>query len=189
MKRREAIKTISLAACGSALFAACVREARHASVSLENMTITGDEEALLAEVCETIIPETDMPGAKTLNIHHFVLKMVDDCHSPKEREDFLMGLRDLDTFSKQTVSKNFSNASEEDREKVLLSIDQAEPVLVEGKPSTLPVFYSLTKRHTIQGFAQSQYIMTEVLKHNMIPGRFDGCIEIKDPKDIQTILG
>jgi hypothetical protein len=31
--------------------------------------------------------------------------------------------------------------------------------------------------------------MTNVHKYNMIPGRFEGCVEIKDKIDIQTIIG
>jgi hypothetical protein len=59
----------------------------------------------------------------------------------------------------------------------------------DGTESQLPAFYSITKRHAIRGFLSSEYIMTNVLVHNMIPGRYNGCIEIKDKSDIQTVIG
>ena len=61
--------------------------------------------------------------------------------------------------------------------------------MADGKENQLPAFYSIAKRHTIRGYLSSEYIMTNVLVYNMIPGRYNGCIEIKDKNDLQTVIG
>ena len=42
--------------------------------------LTDNQDALLASIVETIIPETDIPGARSLNVHTFIQKMVKDCY-------------------------------------------------------------------------------------------------------------
>src|SRR5690606_41927465 len=55
------------------------------SIALNHLQVNGEEEDLLALIAETIIPETDTPGARTVGAHHFTLVMVDDC-LPKDQQ-------------------------------------------------------------------------------------------------------
>ena len=55
--------------------------------------------------------------------------------------------------------------------------------------SALSRFYSLTRRYTIQGFTSSEYVLTNVMHYDMIPGKFVGCVPVEDKNDIKTVMG
>lgn len=194
MERRIAIKNLGFIAAGVMLLPSCVRQAKQFSITLKNIVITGDQEALLAEIVQAIIPATETPGAKDLNVHQFVLRMVDDCHGTEQQLQFVTGLAQVEGSTKRRFNKSFADFSEEERITFLREVEEkkdatAPELMSDGKESQLSAFYSITKRHTIQGYLGSEYIMSNVLVYNMMPGRFNGCIQIKDKNDIQTVIG
>jgi hypothetical protein len=191
INRRVALKQLGIITGGVLLLPSCVKQARAVSVSLKHITITGDQEALLAEVAETILPATDIPGAKGLDVPSFVLRMVDDCYDAGQQKSFMTGLTSLEEEMKKKTGKTFTDSDIAARETFLKGLEEERKKADEAQtpPSDLATFYGMTKRHTVQGFLNSKYIMTNVLVHKMIPGRFDGCVEIKDKNDIQTIIG
>lgn len=190
MKRRRALKQLGFITAGAMILPSCVQQVREATIPLKNLILNGDQELLLAEIAETIIPVTDIPGAKALNAHHFVLKMIDDCHDKESQLQFVSGLSQVEKAVKAKFDKPFEESSAEERKKFLLELEQQNKDAKDGeKKEDLPAFYSMTKRYTTQAFLSSEYVMTNVLKYNMIPGRFEGCVEIKDKNDIQTVIG
>ena len=44
---------------------------------------------------------TDIPGAKALNVHHFILKMVDDCQDKESQQQFISGLSIIEKAVKE----------------------------------------------------------------------------------------
>jgi hypothetical protein len=54
-------------------------------VQLKHLKIDADQENLVNNLAETILPKTDTPGAKDLGINLFVFKMIDDCFDKKHR--------------------------------------------------------------------------------------------------------
>ena len=191
MNRRIALKQLGMITAGAMILPSCVKEVRKVSIALKNIVITGDQEALLADVVGTIIPTTDLPGASDLKVHEFVLRMVDDCHDAESRQQFVTGLSQLDEVTKKRFDKSFSECSVEERLALFGELEEKKEVekMSDGKENQLPAFYSIAKRHTIRGYLSSEYIMTNVLVYNMIPGRYNGCIEIKDKNDLQTVIG
>lgn len=188
MDRRVALKSLALLAGGTAM-ASCGWRASETKLPLRNLSVTTDQETLLIDVMDTLIPKSEIPGAKELKVHQFVLKMVDDCYPKVTQERFQKGLDAFDKWAKDTSGKSFEKNSPEEKMILLSQLEQLKPA-TDGEQG-LPVrdFYLITRSHTIQGFLSSEYIMTNVLPYTMIPGRFDGCIEIKDLSDIKTILG
>src|SRR5471032_983280 len=53
---------------------------------------SADDIALLDEIGETIIPATDVPGAKATGIGSFITMMVRDCYPPRDQAAFKEGL-------------------------------------------------------------------------------------------------
>lgn len=191
MNRRIALKQMGFLTAGAMLLPACVREAKQLSMVLKNIVITGDQEALLAEIVGTIIPATDTPGAKELNVHQFVLRMVDDCQDTENQQDFVTGLGQVEEATNERFAKSFSDCTTGERMTLFAELEEKkEPEMVSSQQeSQLPALYAITKRYTIQGYLNSEYIMTNLLVYNMVPGRFNGCIEIKDHNDIQNVIG
>ncbi len=191
MNRRTALKQVGLLTAGAMLVPACVRKVNEATVALKNIAITGDQEALLADIVGTLIPATDTPGAKELDIHRYVLRMVDDCEDKESQQHFVTGLSQVDEIMETRFDKTFSDCTTEERITLFDELEEKKTPekMVDGKESQLSALYSIVKRYAIQGYLSSEYIMTNVLVYNMVPGRFDGCIEIKDKNDIQNVIG
>lgn len=191
MNRRIALKQLGLLTAGAALLPACVRDtAKSASITLKNIHISGGQEFVLAEIAETLIPTTDIPGAKAMNAHHFVLRMVDDCQPEEAQKEFEKGLADFEKAVEEKHGKSFDELSPSDRKAFLTEIDATAKAEREKESvSALSKFYSLARRYTIQGFSSSEYVLTNVFNYNMIPGKFVGCVPIVDNNDLKTVLG
>src|SRR5688572_19979723 len=119
MKRRIALKQLGFITAGAMILPSCVQHGKEATIELRNIMVNGDQEALLAEIAETIIPATDIPGAKALNVHHFILKMVDDCQGKESQQQFISGLSIIEKAVKEKFDKPFEECSAEDRKSVV----------------------------------------------------------------------
>lgn len=156
MKRRKAIKQIFIVAGGLALLPSCLREKGGASIVLNHIRVSSDQENMLAALVEALIPETDSPGATSLNLHLFVLKMVDDCHSPDDQKAFIEGLEKLG-IEQDHVAGFWGNKPEQDN----------------------AVFAHIVRRRTIQGYLNSEYVMKNKLVYELAPGKYDGAVQIE----------
>jgi hypothetical protein len=191
MNRRIALKQLGLITAGAAMLPACVKEAAKAtSIALKNIQVSGGQEAVLAEIAETLIPATDMPGAKAMDVQQFILRMVDDCQPTEAQRDFEKGFIAFEEAVDKKFGKSFEELSAEDKKTFINELDATAKAEREKENlSALSKFYSLTRRYTIQGFTSSEYVLTKVLPYNMIPGKFIGCVPITDKNDIKTIIG
>lgn len=174
MQRRTSLKNLLIIAGGTLLLPSCVLEDTTASIPLDHLQLTAKGEELLAEIAETLIPKTDTPGAKELGIHQFVAVMVDDCYDKETQAQFMIGLKEIDMLSDQHFSKLFTALTSLQREELLYKIENNEI----GE-NVLP-FYNLTKRLTIQGYVKSEYVMSNLLVYQLVPGRYHGSFPVKD---------
>jgi hypothetical protein len=105
--------------------------------------------------------------------HLFALKMIDDCFEPEQQREFKDGLKEINALSKERFKTDFTGSTAPQREALLTELEGRK----EGEP--LSSFYNMVKALTIQGFLQSQYIMTNVLKYELVPGRYNGFAPVK----------
>ena len=178
MKRRLVLKQVIMAAAAAALAPSCTFDRKKASLLLNHLNVDGDLEELLASIVETIIPATDRPGARALNVHRFVLKMIDDCYEKEAQEHFVKGLDQVNEIAKKRFGKSFEKGTAPEREEALKSVENKE----SSNPPEVLEAYPLIKHLTIQGFLTSQYIMQEVQGFEFVPGRFNGCVEVPKSK-------
>lgn len=180
MDRRSAIKNLTILAGGIFFFPSCLKqEDGKVSIKLNKMHINAAQEKLVADVAETIIPQTGSPGAKALNVHQFVLKMMDDCHNKKDQEGFINGLSQLEDFTQKRYKCTFSECTSKQREEILRSIEQNQQI-----EPTLTAFYQMQKQLTVEGYTISKYVMTTKLPYELVPGRYDGYYPVKKLKNI-----
>lgn len=172
LSRRRALKQFVFVATGVTLVPSCLQDRSKSSLILKNISISREEESLLAELCETILPKTATPGAKDLSAHLFVLKMIDDCRSKEDQEKFIKGLAEFKEFCKRQSGKEFTTCNTEERAKLVAD-------LVSRKEETVPVndFFKMVKGYTIQAYASSEYFLTKVQVYELIPGRYHGCVQ------------
>ncbi len=134
-------------------------------------TLAVDEEALLGEIVETLVPETSTPGAKSLNVHQFVMRMVKDCYGEPAQTTLQQGLALTEATAQQAFNQAFTACDAPQRITVLSALTASpDPV---GK-----TFVDMVKRLTIQGYTNSEYYQLNVAKHNMAPGFYHGCVPV-----------
>jgi len=172
MERRLVIKQVLIMAGGLALLPSCLREQGKSTILLKNLDISLDQENLMADIAETIIPRTNTPGAKQLKLHLFALKMVDECYEKADQELFVKGLTAFQDQAQDLFSKSFGK----------LSLHQRESMLAKLENSTSPEqsgFYKIMKEKTIDGFLNSKYVMTNLIIYELVPGRYNGYFPVK----------
>lgn len=165
MNRREAVQRISLL-MGGALSAPAMAGILGQKTNLgESVQVTAQQEALLAEVADVIIPITSTPGAKAAGAEKFIVRVMRDCYPMEEQKKFYAGLAKLDSDSKIAHGKGFtalSNDQKIDMLKKLTTSDQA--------------FFRRMKELTVMGYFTSEIGASQALEYVEVPGRLDACI-------------
>ena len=174
VSRRAVIKNLLLVSVGATLIPSCMQEKSKASLLLHNIEVSGEDEKLLAELGETLIPVSDTPGAKDVYTHLFALKMVDDCTTKADQDQFLKGMKSFNDLSQKRFKKSFVAATPAERQSLLTAIEAKTDI-----PEDVLAFYKMAKRLTIQGYVTSKYFMGEVQHYQLIPGQFNGCAPVK----------
>ena len=177
MNRREAIKSASFLIGSATAFTSLGFLSQGCTQAAENNwdTLLNDHvQQTLAAVVDTIIPTTDTPGAKELDVQLFIVKMLQDCHAPEDTQRALNGLKQLDVNSEAKYGNNFSTSTAEQRHDLLSELNSAKEEDAEGLVSA----YKLLKRLTLRGYFNTEYAVTNITKYKMIPGDFKGCVPI-----------
>ena len=176
MKRRSALRNLAVITGGFMLLPSCRSTPGKASINLKNFNINAEQENLLTEIASTIIPATDIQGAKEVGAHLFVLKMVDDMYEKEVQQNFIAGLDYLEVDTKKQFDQSFANCSVDQKQKVLLDIESKK-----GYSKEVFDFFAIMKQRTIQGYLNSKYVMTNVIKYEFIPSQqYDGYYPVKN---------
>jgi hypothetical protein len=175
MRRRTVFKHLAAATAAAWILPSCVSDPKKVSVALNHLQVTGDEEALLGDIADVIIPATETPGARAVEAHLFTFIMVDDCLAPEEQEKYLKGLRSFPDVLRSLTGKSFSSASAEERLQMLISLEERQDELSEE----IKMFYSKTRSYIVQGYLSSKHFLTDVKPYQLVPGPdYKGCIPV-----------
>ncbi len=172
MDRREAIQRVTLM-LGGVISAPLLAGAMGRVINEgDSVAFTANQEALIAEVADIIIPTTDTPGAKAAGVEKFIVRVMRDCYEKPDQDKFYEGLSKLDADSKLKFKKSFTELS-----------TQQKNVMVGDATVYNRDFFSRIRELTITGYFISEIGATQALAYVPIPGRFDGCIPLeKDQK-------
>lgn len=157
----------------------CMHNDGTSYVELKHVKINEDQQRLMADIAETIIPKTTTPGAKDLNLPAFTLKMIDDCFNKKEQETFVAGITAFQNKIKKEHGKDFGDLDNKQREAILTAIEKdaqkagRKPRPANAGPDPLTTFYWGVKGQTIFGYTTSQYFMTKEIVYELVPGRYN----------------
>ncbi len=161
MNRRTAIKQFFIIAGGLTILSSCLNDGG-ASIVLNKLKISAEDEQFLGDLANILIPKSDTPGGKDLNLHLFVIKMVDDCESPENQAKFVAG------FNKLRKQLNLKNSKE------------TETTLAGLKDKTdEKAFFETFKSRAIQGYMNSEYVMKNKVIYKLIPGPYNGAVKVK----------
>jgi hypothetical protein len=171
MERRVALKNMAAAMGAMVVLPSWASGWNNKTLSAARI-LSADQSATLAAVVESIIPETDTPGAGELGVSDFVQKMVKDCYDKKTQENLVKGVAAIEAQSSKTFGKSFADASKEQKLQVLEGIEKSSD-------ADQKAFFGLVKNLTIQGYMSSEYVMTNLTHYEMIPARYHGCVPVK----------
>jgi len=180
MERRELLKLIALATgtafIGGDLFLSGCKNAP----ALGGATFSEEDISFLDEVAETIIPKTTTPGAKDAAVGTFMTVMVNDCYDKKDQQTFHEGIKKLDDACQKANNTGFMKATPEQRTSLLTALDKEAKEHAKSKEKDAPNHYfTMMKQLTLFGFFTSKPGATQVLRHEAVPGRYDGALAYK----------
>jgi len=202
MDRREAVRNVAFL-LGGALSATTI------GVFLDSCNPTPDkkgtdlfsaeQQELITEIADIIIPATKTPGAKAAGVGPFISMMVKDCYPKDAQEIFVKGLEDLEKRAKKESGSSFLKLSVKEREQLLADLRdetiaaqkaekdkeekekarQAGTVKGAEKSKSTPQFFAIARDLTLLGYFTSEIGATQAYEYVDIPGRYDGCVDLK----------
>ncbi|HXH98746.1 MAG TPA: gluconate 2-dehydrogenase subunit 3 family protein [Sphingobacteriaceae bacterium] len=204
MERREAMRNVALLLGGtlsastfSVLFESCNASEKKGNKEL----FTSDQESLITEISDTIIPDTSTPGAKAAGVGPFIAMMIKECYIEETQDIFTKGLEEVQQLSKSKFDNDFVSLSGEERNKVLREIadntikfkaeDKKKEEAEKDKNTTVAknkgtekknnktYFFQLIRELTLLGYFTSEIGATKALAYLPVPGKFVGCVDLK----------
>lgn len=191
MKRRDALARVALLMGGTltaptliAFLDGC--KTSNETANAANFTFSADQLSMVSEIAEIIIPKTDTPGAKDAKVGEFIQLMLKDCYYPKDQKSFMDGLSKLEEkdFMKGTPEAQTAllTTAETDAGNELKRIgDERKKAKDAGQTFEEPgvPFFRLMKELTLLGYFTSEQGAQQALEYVPVPGRYDGCIDLK----------
>ncbi len=182
MDRRTIIKQISImtgaAFIGGEIFiqSGCKSDTSHQLASV----FTKEQIDLLDEIGETILPQTDTPGAKSIHIGSFIDKIVKDCYSSEQQKILISGIEVIKTEFENKYSISFLKGKASQREEFLNEVNASMIQKINDKEKDDPEHYFLIlKQLTILGYFTSETGATKALNYIAVPGKYDGSYPYK----------
>ena len=181
MDRREALKATSLflgytltAGSAAALIGGCKAET---STDWTPKTLSVEQSDLLAEICETIFPKTDTPGAKDALCHRYIDELVTNFYDADKQKYFLDALSVFDEKSKAKYSKAFVALNTNEREEILGMLAK-EAKEYKDETGDKPHIFNAIREATVSGYFTSEVGANGGLCAFVpIPGPYKGCID------------
>ena len=161
MNRRESLLGLS-ALAAHALFPQVLErfglaiEAVEAAEGWQPERLSREQGVLLAEVVDTIIPDTTTPGAKAARVHVFVDLMLAACVPDTDGQAAIAAL--------DSLGPGFMAAAPGERQTRLTRMDGAG--------------FALLKELTLLGYFTSEIGASQALAYDPVPGNYRGCIEL-----------
>src|SRR6185503_4106294 len=143
--------------------------------------LTDRQMAIVRVIADTIIPRTDTPSATDVGTHQFINVIVAEYANDDERKAFLGALDTIDSRARAVNNGTaFADLSPEARGKEL-------DVLEKGDRNVEPSqSYWRLKSLVVHGYFTSERVMKDVLKVQVMPGRFDGSVPVTIKRPLQA---
>lgn len=202
MNRRDALMQVA-AFMGTTLSIPALADTLEASVARRAATgkpllFTADQDTMVAELADVIIPTTSTPGAKAAKVNEIIDVVLKDCYKEADQKQFLDGLARTNQIAKGSYNKSFLDCDNAQRIQVVKMLEQEAKqqradmaaqaknntgqqdiqMPAEKRKSTTP-FFAMLKDLTLMGYFTSEIGCTQALEYVAVPGRYDGCITLK----------
>jgi len=119
MNRRDAVKSVAFLMAGTLSATTIGVFLEGCNPAPKKDLFSSDQEKTLAELADTILPDTKTPGAKAAGVGPFIAMMVKECYPEHAQKAFLEGLEDLEAKSNKQFNKSFIEITAAERSKLL----------------------------------------------------------------------
>jgi hypothetical protein len=175
MRRREAVRFL-----GAALALPFLPRSAEAAIELGQAihrrlgdvpfrTLNPEQQKVVTQIAEMIIPETDTPGATSVKVPQFIDLMLTEWMSDEEKAAFLAGLADIDVQAVAAGAPRFVEMAEAKRGEFLTGLDAKRP----NKAGAEHAFERI-KALTVYGYFTSEPVQVDILKTQMFFNGYDG---------------
>lgn len=172
MNRRDALKSVMVMMGGTMIGATAIMTGCTPEHQIEGLEFSPEDIAFLDEIADTIIPETDTPGAKAAGVGSFMVMMVKDTYEGDDQKTFVDGLNSLRKDYKKATGNDFVGAPAEERLSYLNKMYEDYKASEAHEPKVI----NMLKDLTTLGYFTSEIGATQALYFVETPGRFDPCI-------------
>jgi len=175
LSRREAVWRIALLMGGAMVGSEAILSGQAIADKAPTAGFTDADRALLDEIGETIVPATDIPGAKAAGIGAFMALMVTDCYNDGQHAAFVEGLRKINDASRARFGTSFMDSTPAQRTELASALDAERKAYDKTKAKDYPDHYfKMMKELTVLGYFSSQIGCTQAVKYVEVPGAFHG---------------
>jgi hypothetical protein len=133
-------------------------------------TLNAAQQALVTNVAEIIIPETDTPGATAVKVPEFIDLILTERASDEEKAAFLAGLSDIDARASAMGQPRFVDLPPARKTELLTALDSSKE---DDKSGAVMTFRRL-KSLTVYGYFTSKPVQQDILKTQMFFNGYDG---------------
>jgi len=134
-------------------------------------TLNKDQQALVTNISEMIIPETDTPGATSVKVPEFIDLILTEWAGDDERVAFLAGLRDIDVRAAAMGSNRFVDLPPTRKVELVTTLDGAR-----GDKAGAGLAFARLKALTVYGYFTSQRVEQDILKMQMFFNGYQGSV-------------
>lgn len=173
MERRKAIAAMALGAGGLIVLPSWAIWWNSREIALDSTIFTPKETLTIRSISDTIIPEGDSPGALTVDVDKFLIRLFEQCYEPETQNNIRLQIANLNQLANSSNGTDFTVCNREVREELLISFEHSEDELQQQ-------FFTLLKSETIRGFSTSQLVMEQYLGYELFPGYYDGCVDVTE---------
>lgn len=176
LSRRSAIKRVALlvgATLSPALLDGIARAQSAGGLTARPVNLSAAQFALVDAIAERILPRTDTPGARDVEVPQFIDVMFGAYMTAADKKTWSDGLADIEARSQRAHRQGFVPLTEAQQEAIL----KAVAVESQGKERT---FFQQIRDLTMIGFFTSETVGRNVTQYDPIPGRFDACLPLSE---------
>jgi hypothetical protein len=184
MDRREWMKVMALSlgsslALPESVFGQMAEPLDAAKLKFFNET----QRKLVAVLAETIIPETDTPGAIQAGVPGWIELLVQDCFEKADQKVILDGLAMLEERSSEAFKKPFGDLTTAEKIQLLTTLEQEAIKSGKRQETFIGKFKELTKFT----YASSEIGATKAFEYTLVPGRWEPAMDLKPGQKVYAM--
>ncbi|GAB5379305.1 MAG: hypothetical protein Alis3KO_12920 [Aliiglaciecola sp.] len=128
---------------------------------------------VLRELCETVLPRTDTPGAADVDCHGFIDHQLSQCHSKQQQQSVRELINTVEGRAQTLKVSSYTKMTPQQKTDLLVKIESRD-----GFSETLHTDFKFLKGLILFGYFTSEIGATQVLNYQAVPGGYKGSVPV-----------